>query len=80
VEDDAHALQGQHLRAGLGAEDLDGVLVTEVVAALDGVEGVVFPGVGLVDSGVDAALGGVGVAADGMDLGDEAWPVMSPTK
>ena len=55
---------------GLGAEDLDGVLVAQVVAALDGVEGVVLPGVVLVHGGVDTALGGVRVAADGMDLAD----------
>ncbi len=71
VEDDAHALQGEHLGAGLGAEHLDGVLVAQVVAALDRVEGVVLPGVVLVHGGVDTALGGVGVAADRMDLGDD---------
>ena len=60
--------RAMHLGAGLGAEHLDGVLVAQVVAALDRVEGVVFPGVVLVDGGVDAALGGVGVAADGVDL------------
>ena len=70
VEDDPHALQGDQLRARLLAEDLDAVLVGQVVAALDRVEGVLFPGVLFVEGRVDAALGGVGVAAHGVDFGD----------
>ena len=53
------------------AHDLDGVLVGEVVAALDGVEGVPLPVV-LFDVGqrrAHAALGGAGVAARRVELG-----------
>ena len=71
VEDDAHVLEVDELLAGLAAHDLDGVLVAEEVAALDGVVGVLMPIVAAVGEGrVDAALCGVGVAADGIDLGE----------
>ena len=57
----------------LVAEHLDRVLVAEVVGALDGVEGVLLGVVlgGVPERGVDPALGRAGVAADGMDLGEE---------
>ena len=72
VEDDAHVLQVDEFRPRLGAHILDGVLVAQVIAALDGVEGVVFPAVAAVgQGGVDAPLGGVGVAADGVNLADD---------
>ena len=55
---------------GRPRRDLDGVLVGEVVGALDGVEGVVLGRVvGLVaQRGVDAALRGARVAAHGVNL------------
>ena len=56
----------------LAAHDLDRVLVAQVVRALDGVERVRLPGVLGVQRRVDAALGRVGVRADGVDLGDDA--------
>ena len=50
--------------------DLDGVLVAQVVGAFNGVVGVVMPVVARVfERGVYAALGGVGVASDGVDFG-----------
>ena len=72
AEDDAHVLHGDDLAARLAAHDLDGVLVAQVVAALHRVEGVVLPGVAALGEGrVYAALGRVGVAADGVDLRDD---------
>src|SRR5206468_3276192 len=57
----------------LFAHRLDGVLVAQVVAALDGVEGVplgvVFLEVG--EGGADAALRRAGVRAGGVELGDD---------
>ena len=56
--------------AGLAAHYLDGVLVAEVVGSLDGVVGMIAPIVACVfKGGVDSALGGVGMATDGVDLG-----------
>ena len=57
---------------GLAAHELDGVLVTQVVRALDGVEHVPVPVVrqDVGQGGVDATLGGDGVGAGGEDLGD----------
>jgi hypothetical protein len=44
-------------------------LIAQVIAALDGVEGVVFPGVTPVGKGsVNATLSGVGVASNRMNL------------
>ncbi len=55
------------------AEDLDRVLVAEVVRALDGVERVLLGVVvrRVAKSGVDPTLGSAGVAAHGVDLGDD---------
>ncbi len=55
---------------------LDGILVGEVVGALDRIEGVALGGVigplGVVaEGGVDPSLGGAGVGADGVDLGED---------
>ena len=59
------------LLPGLAAHDLDGVLIAEEVAALDRVVGVLMPVVAPVGQGrVDAALRGVRVASDGIDLGE----------
>ena len=70
VEDHPHVLHGDNLVPRLAAHHLDGVLVAEIVAALDGVVGVVFPAVASVgQGGVDASLGGVGVASHGVHLG-----------
>ena len=71
VERHPHLLQVEHRVDGLLAHDLDGVLVGEVVAALDGVEGVPLPVV-LFDVGqrrAHAALRGAGVAARRVQLG-----------
>ena len=57
--------------AGRAAHHLNGVLVAQEIAALDGVVGVIFPIVAPVEEGgVDAALGGVGMAAYRMNLAD----------
>ena len=55
-------------------EDLDRVLVAEVVGALDGVEGVRLGAVlgGVAERGVDAALGGAGMAPRRVQLRDHA--------
>ncbi len=72
VEGDAHMLKLDNGRTSFLRHDLDGVLVTEIVAALDGREGVLLPGVAAVrEGGVDPPLRGVGVAAHGVDLGDD---------
>jgi hypothetical protein len=71
VEDHAHVFQSDHFAAGFGAKHLDTVLVTEVVAALYGVVGMVFPGVVNIDGGVDTALRRVRVAAHRVHLGDD---------
>ena len=71
VEGHPHVL---HVDQGLArrlAHDLDGVLVPQEVAALHRVVGVVFPLVAPVgEGGVDASLGGAGVAAHRVDLAD----------
>ena len=71
VERHPHLLQVEHRVDGFLAHDLHGVLVGEVVAALDGVEGVPFPVVvfDVGQRGAHAALGGAGVAAGGVELG-----------
>src|SRR5262249_59724043 len=56
----------------LARHDFDRVLVAEVVGALDSVESVRLPGVVGVEGRVDAALGGVGVGPDRMDLADDS--------
>ena len=71
VERHPHLLEVEHRVDGLLGHDLDGVLVGEVVAALDGVEGVPLPVV-LFDvgqCGAHAALGRAGVAAGRVELG-----------
>ena len=72
-EDRAPVLELVDVARRLVAEDLDRVLVAEVVRALDGVERVLL---GIVlrrvpERSVDPAFGRAGVAADGMDLGDD---------
>ena len=72
-EDRAPVLELVDVAGRVVAEGLDGVLVAEVVGALDGVEcvllGVVLGGVP--ERRVDAALGRAGVAPGRMDLGDD---------
>ncbi len=71
VERQAHLLQVDHGVDGLAAHHLGGVLVDEVVAALDGVEGVPLPVV-LLDvgeRGAHAALRRAGVGAGRVELG-----------
>ena len=71
AEYDPHVLHGDDLAARLAAHDLDGVLVSQVIAALHRVEGVILPGVSALCEGcVDSTLSRVGVAAYGVDLGD----------
>ena len=58
IEGDAHVLHVDQGGARLTTHHLDGVLVSQEVAALDGVVGVVFPVVAAIQKGrVDAALG-----------------------
>ena len=65
-----HVFHGDDLSLRLAGQDFDRVLVGQVVAALYGLEGVVFPRIASVGhGGVDAALRGVGVAPHGIDLG-----------
>src|SRR6202012_1008454 len=71
VEGDAGVLEPQDLVRRLAAHDLDRVLVTQVVRALDGVERVGLPRVLGIEGGVDAAGGGHRVRADRVDLGDD---------
>ena len=68
VEDGAHVLELDDVVGGFAAHGLDGVLVAEVVAALDGVVGVLLPGVVVAERGVDAALCGDGMASKRIDL------------
>ena len=69
VEDDAHVLQVDDLLRCLDAHELDGVLVAQVVGALDRVVDVRVDGVvGAAQRRVDAALRGVRVGAHGMHL------------
>ena len=73
AEDDAHVLQLNKIVAGLLAHDLDGVLISQVVATFDSSQGMVLPVIASAGEGcVDAALGGVGVASDRMHLGDHS--------
>ena len=71
VERHPHFLQVEHRVDGFLAHDLHRVLVGEIVAALDGVEGVPFPVVvfDVGQRGAHAALGSAGVAAGRVELG-----------
>ena len=73
VEGQAHVLQVVDRLDGLAAHDLDGVLVGQVVAALDGVEHVPLPVVLLevAERRADAALGGAGVRAGRVELAED---------
>src|SRR5215218_2739944 len=71
VEGDAEVLEVEDFLRRLAGHDFDRVLVGEVVGALDRVEGVGLPGVAGVQRRVDAALGGVGMGADRVDLADD---------
>ena len=75
-EDAAPALELVDVAGRLAREDLDGILVAEVVGALDGVErvrlGVVLRLVS--ERGVDAALGRARVAAGRVQLRDDRNP------
>jgi hypothetical protein len=72
VEGHAEVLEIEDLLGRGLAHDLDGVLVTQVVRALDGVERVRLPAVLGIQRRVDAALRRVGVRADWVDLGEDA--------
>ena len=71
IEDDAHVLELDDVAGRLLAHDLDGVLIGEIVAAFDRVEGVRLPRIVLGDRGVDAALRGARMAANRMHFGDD---------
>ncbi len=73
VEGQAHVLEVDDGVDGLFGEDLRGILVDEVVAALDGVEGVPLPGVlfDVRERGRHAALRRTGVRARGVELRDD---------
>ena len=73
VERQAHVLELDHGLDRLAGQDLGGVLVDEVVAALDRVEHVPLPVVLLLvaQGGTDAALGGAGVGAGRVELGQD---------
>src|SRR5699024_2138698 len=76
VEGQAHLPQVEHRVDGLLGHHLGGVLVHQVVTALDGVVGVPLPVV-LLDvgqGGAHAALGRAGVGTGGVDLGDHRGP------
>jgi hypothetical protein len=70
VEGDTEVFEVEELVRRLPAHDLDGVLVAEVIRALDGVEGVRLPGILRVERCVDAALGRIRMRPHGMNLGD----------
>src|ERR1700736_650376 len=59
----APVLELDDLERRLADEDLDDVLVGQVVAPLDGVEGVAFEAVGLPEHARAASFGGDGVAS-----------------
>ena len=73
IERQAHVLELDDRLDRLAGQDLGGVLVDQVVAALDGVEHVPLPVVLLevAESGADTALGGAGVGAGGIELGQD---------
>ena len=67
---------------GLAGQDLGGVLVDEVVAALDGVEHVPLPVVLLLvaEGGTHAALGGAGVGPGGIELRQDRGSRRRPSR
>ena len=71
IKDDAHVLELDDVLGRLAAHHLDGVLVGEIIAALDRIEGMRLPAVGLADGSVDAPLGRAGMAANRMHFGDD---------
>ena len=72
IERHAHVLHiDQRLTSG-AAHNFNGILVAQVVAALDCIVGMVFPIISPVgQSGVDTTLSGAGVAPYGMNLTDD---------
>ena len=73
VERQAHVLELDHGLDRLAGEDLGGILVGQVVTALDRVEHVPLPVVLLVvaEGGTDPALGGPGMGAGRVELGQD---------
>ena len=72
VEGNPHVLHVNKRSAGLSTHHFNGVLVAQVVAALDGVVGVVFPIISAVQQcRVDATLGGVGMTPHRVHLADD---------
>ena len=80
VEGHAQVLEVDDRLHRVVAHDLGGILVDEVIAALDGVEPVPLPVVLLrvAESGADATLRGTGVGAAGIELADDPDPSPRP--
>ena len=71
VKGNPHVFHIDERLAGRAAHHLNGILVAQEIAALDGVIGVIFPIIPPVEQGgVDAPLSGVGMAAYRMNLAD----------
>ena len=80
VERHTHLLEVEHRVDGFLAHDLDGVLVGEVVATFDGVEGVPLPVVlfDIGQRGAHPALGRAGVTAGRVELGQHGGAYLRP--
>ena len=75
TEREAHVLQLVDHLNGLSAQHLDAILVSEIIAALNGVEHVPLPAVAfrvdIAQGSSDPPLGGAGVRASGIELADD---------
>ncbi len=74
VEREAHVLELEHGIDGLIAHELDGILIAEIIGALDRIIGVPLRLVFLqvAEGGADAALRGAGVGTRGVELADDS--------
>jgi hypothetical protein len=70
-KDYAHVLELDDVARRFLTHHLDGILVGEIIAAFDRVEGVRFPAIRLADRRVDAALRSARMAANRMNLRDD---------
>ena len=72
IKDDPHVFQGEDVRARFPGQNFHGILVTQIIAAFDRLEGVLFPLIPTVGKRrVNAALSRVGMAANRMHLRDD---------